>query len=439
MLDYLIVYEHKVRELDNVCLLKAELERRGYTVELIQIGELRRLRYRFWRRPRVLVTYALYDDRSFAGDVTDIVGPVKKVVNLHWEQVLSRAGIKSGYHTPKGKAALCTHICWGRDAYERLMAGGVKNAVITGAIQMDFLRGSLRRAYLSREELEKRFQLPEGRMLLYISSFVYASMTQREIEAIERAAGTSMAQTVTMAREAREGTLAWLGRLLEEREDAYVVYRPHPGENIDESLEEMKRRYPRFRIISDGSVKQWILACDDALTWYSTAVAEVFYAGKSCHILRPVPVEKDVDVVMFDNARYITSYEELAAALAQREPVFPVPKENFEPYYGTLDGTPAYMCVAGLLEDVRNTEKYDIQGVRMGLCMGGQCKALCKRMIEALHITENTWPFSRIPRVRTWLSFFAHYREKALGEQASSAEIDALTARYRALVEEEWA
>ena len=32
--DFLIIYEHKVRELENMCLIKYELERRGYTVEI---------------------------------------------------------------------------------------------------------------------------------------------------------------------------------------------------------------------------------------------------------------------------------------------------------------------------------------------------------------------------------------------------------------------
>lgn len=33
-LDFLILYEHVVREYESILLLKAELARRGYTVEL---------------------------------------------------------------------------------------------------------------------------------------------------------------------------------------------------------------------------------------------------------------------------------------------------------------------------------------------------------------------------------------------------------------------
>ena len=34
MLDFLIMYEHKNREINSDCLLKVELERRGYTVKI---------------------------------------------------------------------------------------------------------------------------------------------------------------------------------------------------------------------------------------------------------------------------------------------------------------------------------------------------------------------------------------------------------------------
>ena len=32
--DFLLMYEHKVRELDNLCLLKYELDKRGYKTKM---------------------------------------------------------------------------------------------------------------------------------------------------------------------------------------------------------------------------------------------------------------------------------------------------------------------------------------------------------------------------------------------------------------------
>ena len=38
-LDFLFLYEHKVRELENLCLIKYELDRRGYRTDIIYIED----------------------------------------------------------------------------------------------------------------------------------------------------------------------------------------------------------------------------------------------------------------------------------------------------------------------------------------------------------------------------------------------------------------
>ena len=38
-LDFLFIYEHKVRELENLCLMKYELDRRGYRTRIIYIND----------------------------------------------------------------------------------------------------------------------------------------------------------------------------------------------------------------------------------------------------------------------------------------------------------------------------------------------------------------------------------------------------------------
>ena len=53
--------------------------------------------------------------------------------------------------------------------------------------------------------------------------------------------------------------------------------------------------------------------------WMSTAIAEVYMAGKSCHILRPVPIEHEYDPVIYAGAKYVTNYEDFVAAMAEEE------------------------------------------------------------------------------------------------------------------------
>ena len=37
--DFLLMYDHKVRELDNLCLLKYELDKRGYRTKILYIND----------------------------------------------------------------------------------------------------------------------------------------------------------------------------------------------------------------------------------------------------------------------------------------------------------------------------------------------------------------------------------------------------------------
>ena len=55
-LDFLILYEHVVREYESILLLKAELARRGYTVELRQLLDRKKLKYFTLKKPKVTTT-----------------------------------------------------------------------------------------------------------------------------------------------------------------------------------------------------------------------------------------------------------------------------------------------------------------------------------------------------------------------------------------------
>ena len=83
----------------------------------------------------------------------------------------------------------------------------------------------------------------------------------------------------------------------------------------------------------------------------STAIAEVYFARKSCHVLRPVPIEHQFDPVIYKNARCVTSYEEFEKAAAEKDAPFPIDSQIIEGYFDASD-TPAYLRMADLLEQV---------------------------------------------------------------------------------------
>ena len=142
-----------------------------------------------------------------------------------------------------------------------------------------------------------------------------------------------------------------LRRVADAFPEVELVYRRHPSEWNSPALEELARKCPNFHVIFADSVKQWIVAADSISIWMSTAIAEVYMAGKSCHILRPVPIEHEYDPVIYKDAHYVTRYDEFAAAMAEPEPPFPIAKDVIEGYFDPGE-TPAYKRMADLLEDV---------------------------------------------------------------------------------------
>lgn len=362
-LDFLILYEHIVREYESITLLKAELEKRGYSAEIMQLLDTKKLKYFTWKKPKVLVASAMYDDKTVNSFVYNNVGVCNKVVNLHWEQVLSEEQENSPFFNCGGAAAYATHTCWGRRRQERLIKYGVpaENTAITGPVQMDFLRPQFKGYYKDRDRLCRQFGLDSGKKLaLYISSFSTAYMSDREISELNDLAGVGFDNFRITSRKTMNTTLDWVDRFLSSPrgEDVEFIYRMHPSEWDSPILEEMAAKHGNFRLISDYSVKRWIEACDVIFTWMSTSIAEIYFAGKSCYVLRPYPVEWEYDPVIYKDCRHIDNYGDFVRSFSEKDPPFPVDKALMDYHYDFTD-TPSYIRMADVLERVLKEDEGD--------------------------------------------------------------------------------
>ena len=183
----------------------------------------------------------------------------------------------------------------------------------------------------TKETLCREFGLDPAKQLhLYISSFGYASMNDDEVAELSKMAGTDFTGFAKTNRVSMQETLRWFDEYLGAHPEVELVYRRHPSEWNSPALEELAKKRPNFHVIFADSVKQWIVAADSISIWMSTAIAEVYMAGKSCHILRPVPIEHEYDPVIYKDAHYVTRYDEFAAAMAEPEPPFPIAKDVIE-------------------------------------------------------------------------------------------------------------
>ena len=353
-LDFLILYEHPVREYESDLLLKLELQRRGYTAEIRQLLDRKKLKYFTWKKPKVLVASCMYDNEAINSHVYNNVGRLNKIVNLHWEQMLSDTQEEGDWFNMGGNAKKCVQTCWGRRTAARLAAHGMqeKNCPVTGAVMMDFLRPEFRGYYKDKAALCAEFGLDPAKQLhLYISSFGYASMTEAEVRELSAMAGTDFTGFAATNRASMAETLSWFDRYLADHPEVELVYRRHPSEWNSPALAGLAARRPNFHVIFERGVKDWIVAADSISIWMSTAIAEVYMAGKSCHILRPMPIQHEYDPVIYAGARCVTSYVAFLAAMADPHPPFPIAKEVIEGYFDPSPA-PAYKRMADLLEQV---------------------------------------------------------------------------------------
>ncbi|MEG2634197.1 MAG: hypothetical protein RSA97_06345, partial [Oscillospiraceae bacterium] len=232
-IDFLFLYEHIVREFENDCLVMAELERRGYKSELLQLMDRKKLKYFTWKKPRVIVTSAMYNNETLNSFVYNNVGRVDKVVNLHWEEVLSREQEESEFYSLTENARKCTHICWGNAAKQRIVAKGVPetNTEITGAVQLDFLYPEFSGYFKSRADIAVEYGLdPSRRWLAYISSFSCAFMDDKEVDELNKMTDLDFKGFKEVGGRSMNVTLDWFDRLLDEQPDIELIYRPHPCE-----------------------------------------------------------------------------------------------------------------------------------------------------------------------------------------------------------------
>ena len=389
MLDFLILYEHKVREMETVLLLQYELQRRGYSVDILNVYAFVRTKYVLWRKPVCIVVPFLYGDEELQRWVYNFCGSTRKVFNLQWEQVFNKSSDDDSRQTPSGHAREAAHLCWGEKSLRRLQRAGVANPLLLGHPGMDFLSPRFRGWYSDRSAVNARYGFPEGRrMIFFISSFSYVSCTDSQLAFYSTITDRDPFAFKALSVETRNRILEWFDRYLTEcGEAAVVVYRPHPAELRDGKIDELAARHPSFYFIQDDSVRQWISVADVVLNWYSTSAVEACFAGKRSYFLRPVEIPDGSDYRMFDGVEKITGYQGFVSCVKQATapPEHDALRAHVGDYYAMTDGR-VYADICDVLVKMRESDAYDMKGVYMNRArvVKDQITCLLKRLMTVV-------------------------------------------------------
>lgn len=352
--DFVLGYEFWKRELYGLTLLKLELERRGYTVELVNRcidadGDHKRLTL----APKVVVYPWIYTDRDVV-KATQFVGQVSHIVNLQSEQIFS--SLTKQHKFAEGYAKRARHVCWGALSKDRFLAEEVAedHVRVCGNIHLDINHPRFAHIFPRRDKFAQKFRLEEKKTwAMFLSNFKQAVLYPEQVFPQVSEDQRTLAE---IEKKTYRFVLDALRRFLESHDDMEIIYRPHPDEGrMDyDALRKMEETYAHFHVIPDRSIQEWIRVCDRFLTYISTGVTDVIYAGKPAALLRPVslPEAMDNDVFLL-NERPVKTYEELEAFLTGKEPFEIAPKQSLVRVIENLDASfPAYSRLADWLEEI---------------------------------------------------------------------------------------
>lgn len=362
-LDFLFIYEHKVRELENLCLMKYELDCRGYRTKIVYIDDAQNaIADKPIYHAKVVCTMACYDNYTLFWHTKEFV-KFEKVIDLQWENIVypKDEEREDAYKNYWGIGKEVVHVSWGQQNVKRLLNAAhldQKKVKLTGHVGMDFLRAPLNRYYLSKEEIFAKYDIPMNKKVILFASPYYGDcLTKDYIAGMCRAFGDDWPEYYQFMCESQKIVLEWFERICIEFTDTVIVFRPHPG-HPSIMAEELAKRQKNFRIISGESVKQWIVVCDKVYTGNSSVVVEAFFAQKMCQLLFPLPTTPGFELQLITDSTKITTFEKFYESIISSNSKFPTPEKSIEDIYLIDWATPNYIKFANMAEEVLHDDGY---------------------------------------------------------------------------------
>lgn len=354
-MDVLILYERKQRELENSILFQIEIEKRGFTCEVVQFYEASKFNVCNINPPRIILVPHLYNTQSVYRNLGRF-GRARHIINMQYEQVLSEKWELLGAHTPKGEAKNSTHICWGPAVVNRLIEGGVpkNNIRVVGPLHLDLLRKEFRENNSIKRELANAYNLDEKkRWMLFISSFTYADIEKSRLKLNENAAGVSLSDFPAVHTQSRNELLRWFGGILKKDKETIFIYRPHPDEISLESVYFLEKKFNNFVVIKSRAVKDWISASSILYTWYSTSIVEAHFLGKTYSILRPFELPSSFDSVLLKHGKFIKNYDDFEIDFFQDDEnrIKSIEEVHIKQFYLIDEFMPSFELMGDLVEE----------------------------------------------------------------------------------------
>ena len=337
MVDVHIIYEHKARELENSCLLKAELEHRGYSVKISNMYSP----LRYFVKSKLLIVPHLYDDKQVSELCKNFWLSNTKVLDMQYEQILNKEEINKTdiIHNPQGQAKNAFHLAWGNSQAIRYRMYGIKpnRICIGGSISIDLLNPLFDPCFLDRNSISKEFGLDATKKWnMFISSFSYNEKSIDKLELLSQKIPSTL-KFAECSRKSYSIIVEWFKEACLNNPNQIFIYRKHPAEEKTNKLLELERQFDNFYYISKYSIRQWVRVADVFYNWYSTSYVDLYYSHKKMYLLRPVVIPDKIDIDIFDDIEKIQTKKMFLKSL---ESSVDVDKQNnikLENYFDVTD------------------------------------------------------------------------------------------------------
>ena len=435
-MDVLIVYERKQRELENAILMQIELESRGYSCNVVQFYEASKFNLLNINPPKVILTPHLYNTKSVYRNFARF-GHAQYLVNLQYEQVLSKKWEALGAHTPKGHAQDFFHICWGDEVVSRLIEGGVPdyNIKVIAPLHLDLLRSEYRPCKSKlRDDLARNYGLESTRKwVLFLSSFTYADIELNRLKMNEAAAGTDLSDFPEIHTKSRDELLRWFSGVLEKDTESLFIYRPHPDELNLVNVLKLENNFPNFRVIRERAVKDWIQVSDNIYTWYSTSVVESHFLDKPYSILRPYSLPASFDSVLLKYGDFITSYSQFESDyfLLDEQRSFAISDEHIKKYYKVDEVSPSFKKMGDFVESLLINEDTSKFYFDIKLYLVAKLKSLIIYPVFMFNKLKSGAPILNQKRGN---GLFSQISKEIVGQVASKQEKEKIENRLKAQI-----
>ncbi len=317
-LDVIIFYEHVARELDVACAIKAIAEQHyGLRVEFEHWPSglsraLRRYRPKIVAMPSAIVMtdwdLLLYDWRKAV------------YFNLAWEQFLSRGTVKRKMPRDEFVLKYVIHHAWSDKWADSLKAIGVpeKNIFINGNPAYKLYESPYSGFFKVRADLAEQYSLDAGKKWIFFpENFGYAFTPDHQVRTDWLERGISLEEANTMRRLARltlEETMKWCASIARDH-DVELIVRPRPAIPLDDfknAVQDIIGEVPaRLHIIKEESIREWIMASNVVISFYSTSLIEASLAGKISRMLEPYPMPELLHVDWHQHVDRVTTGEQL--------------------------------------------------------------------------------------------------------------------------------